>query len=142
MTAKESFHKKPTFIIFKIIFVFCAVYFFLMGTGLIFFPRYLIKGFSEFDTNPVIIGLLRGAGGSILPYSLLYILILRNPFNRLWALYIISLANVIAITLDLGSVILEEYKLSYAIIDIPIEVMSIIAVAIIWLKTKNHQNRE
>jgi len=142
MTAKESFHKEPTYIIFKIIFIICAFYFFLMGTGLIFFPRYLINGLSESDASPVIIGMLRGAGGSILPYSLLYILILRNPFNRLWALSIIFLANVIAITLDLGSVILEEYKLTYAMIDIPIEVMSIIAVVIIWMKTKNHQDIE
>jgi hypothetical protein len=43
----------------------------MMGTGLIFFPRFLIRGLSESDANPIIIGMLRGAGGSILPYSLL-----------------------------------------------------------------------
>ena len=105
-----------------------------MGVGLIFLPRFFIKGFSEVDINPIIIGMLRGAGGSILPYSLLYIMIALNPFNRLWALYIIFLANVIAIALDLVSLILGEYKLSYAMIDLPIEIVSIIGIAIICLK--------
>jgi hypothetical protein len=50
-----------------------------MGVGLIFLPRFFIKGFSEVDINPIIIGMLRGAGGSILPYSLLYIMIALNP---------------------------------------------------------------
>ena len=107
-----------------------------MGVGLIFLPRFLIQGFSEVDVNPIIIGMLRGAGGSILPYSLLYIMIALSPFRRLWALYIILLANVTAITLDLGSLILGEYKLSYAMIDIPIEILSIIGIVIIWLNQK------
>jgi hypothetical protein len=136
LTTLQTFTRKPTFKLFKIIFVICSIYFFMMGTGLIFFPRFLIRGLSESDANPIIIGMLRGAGGSILPYSLLYILILLNPFKRIWALYIILLANVIAVTLDLGSVILEEYKLSYAMIDLPIEIMSIIGVAIIWFKKR------
>jgi hypothetical protein len=136
MTTQESFSQKPTFEIFKIIFVICAIYFFLMGAGLIFFPRFLINGFSEVEVNPIIIEMLRGAGGSILPYCLLYIMIALNPFKRLWALYIIFLANVIAIALDLGSLLLGEYKLSYAMIDIPIEIMSIIGIVIILSKSK------
>ena len=134
MTTTKSFFSDTTFEIFKIIFIICAIYFFLMGVGLIFLPRFFIKGFSEVDINPIIIGMLRGAGGSILPYSLLYIMIALNPFNRLWALYIIFLANVIAIALDLVSLILGEYKLSYAMIDLPIEIVSIIGIAIICLK--------
>ena len=105
-----------------------------MGAGLIFLPHFLIKSFSEVGVNPIIIGMLRGAGGSILPYSLLYIMIALNPFKGLWALYVIFLANVIAVTLDIGSIILEEYKLSYALIDIPIEILSILGIVIIWLK--------
>lgn len=136
MTTKESFSPKMIFEIYKIIFFFCAIYFFLIGSGLIFLPRFLINGFSEVDVNPIIIGMLRGAGGSILPYSLLYIMIALNPFKRLWALYIIFLANVIAIALDLGSLLLGEYKLSYAMIDLPVEIMSIIGIVIIWSKTK------
>ena len=117
----------------KIIFVICAVYFFLMGIGLIFLPRYLVNGFSKVEVNPIIIGMLRGAGGSILPYSFLYIAISLEPFERSWALYIIFLANVIAISLDLGSLLLREYKLAYAMIDIPVEILSIIGIIIIWI---------
>ena len=121
---------------FKIIFYVCAVYFFVMGSSLIFLPGLLIRGFSNSEVNPIIIGMLRGAGGSIIPYSLLYILIILNPFNRKWALSFILLANVIAIFLDIGSFLLGEYKLSYAMIDLPIELMSIIGIIIIWIKIK------
>lgn len=117
----------------KIIFVICSVYFFLMGIGLIFLPQYLVNGFSKGDVNPIIIGMLRGAGGSILPYSFLYISIYLEPIQRSWALYVIFLANLIAISLDLGSFILGEYKLAYAMIDIPIEVLSIIGIVMIWI---------
>lgn len=136
MTIQESISQKPTFEISKIIFVICATYFFLMGAGLIFFPRFLIRSFSEADVNQIIIGMLRGAGGSILPYCLLYLMIALDPFKRLWALYIIFFANVIAIALDLGSLLLGEYKLSYAMIDIPIEIISIIGIVMIWSKSK------
>jgi hypothetical protein len=117
----------------KIIFIICAVYFFQMGIGLIFLPRYLVNGFSNVDVNPTIIGMLRGAGGSILPYSLLYISISLEPVKRSWALYVICLANIIAIALDLGSLLLGEYTLAYAMIDIPVELLSIIGIVMIWI---------
>jgi hypothetical protein len=134
MITKETFRSNMTFKMFKIIFFICAIYFLLMGAGLIFLPRFLIKGFSEVDVNPIIIGMLRGAGGSILPYSLLYILIYKDPFKRQWALLVILFANVTAITLDIVSLMLGEYKFSYAMYDIPVEVMSIIGLWIIWSK--------
>jgi hypothetical protein len=121
---------------FKIIFYFCAFYFFLMGSTLIFIPGFLIKGFSNIEVNPIIIGMLRGAGGSIIPYSLFYILIALNPFNRRWALSFILLANVTAIILDTVSLLLGEYKLSYTMIDLPVELASIIGLIIIWRKIK------
>ena len=136
MVEKEISSTKSIPKTFKIIFYFCAFYFFLMGSSLIFFPGFLIKGFSNTEVNPIIIGMLRGAGGSIIPYSLLYILITLNPFNRQWALGFILLANVIAIILDLGSLLLGEYKLSYAMIDLPVELTSIIGIIIIWIKIK------
>jgi hypothetical protein len=105
-----------------------------MGCGLIFFPHLLIKGFTDVEVNPIIIGMLRGAGGSILPYSLLYILIYKDPFKRLWALFVILFANVTSITLDIVSLMLGEYKFLYAMYDIPIEVMSILGLWIIWSK--------
>jgi hypothetical protein len=141
METKETFEQSLTYKLFRIIFGICAFYFFLMGTGLIFFPNFLISGFSESEVNPVIIGMIRGAGGSILPYSLLYILILKNPFKRLWALYIIFLANIIAVILDLGSVLMGEYKMAYALIDIPIEILSIFGIALIWFKSNANKNK-
>jgi len=104
-----------------------------LGTSLIFIPRFLLRSFSDVDVNSTIIGMLRGAGGSIIPYSLLYILIALNPYKRQWALYFILLANTIAILLDLGSVVLGEYKFSYAMIDLPFEIISIIVIIIIWI---------
>jgi hypothetical protein len=136
MVGKEISSTKTIPKAFKIIFYFCAFYFFLMGSTLIFLPGFLIKGFSNTEVNPIIIGMLRGAGGAIIPYSLLYILIALNPFNRQWALSFILLANVIAIILDFGSLLLGEYKLSYAMIDLPVELASIIGIIIIWIKIK------
>lgn len=131
MTAKESLVSETTIKIFRTIFFICAIYFFFMGIGLIFFPRNLIIGFSDIEVNPVIIGMLRGAGGSILPYTFLYITISIDPLKRLWALDVILLANIIAISLDLGSLLLREYKLSYVLIDIPVEMLSIMGIVII-----------
>jgi len=134
MRTNETFFYGLTFKLFRTIFILCAIYFFMMGCGLIFLPRLLIKGFTDVEVNPIIIGMLRGAGGSILPYSLLYILIYKDPFKRLWALLVILLANVTSITLDIVSLMLGEYKFSYAMYDIPIEVMSILGLWIIWSK--------
>ena len=80
-------NNNTSMVVFKIIFFICAIYFFTMGAALIFIPQLLIKGISGDYANPTIIGILRGAGGSIIPYSLLYILIALNPFKRMWALY-------------------------------------------------------
>lgn len=120
--------------VFKIIFYFCAFYFFLMGFSLIFLPGFITRGFSNNDINPTIIGMLRGAGGSIIPYSLLYIMIANKPYDRKWALYIILTANLIAICLDTTSIFFSEYKISNAMIDLPIELISILGIIIIWIK--------
>jgi len=111
-----------------------------MGFSLIFFPIFITKGFSNNDINPTIIGMLRGAGGSIIPYSLLYIMIANKPFDRKWALYIILAANVIAICLDTASILFSEYKISNAMIDLPIELISILGIIIIWIKIKSQAN--
>jgi hypothetical protein len=123
--------------VFRIIFYFCAFYFFLMGFSLIFFPVFITKGFSNNDINPTIIGMLRGAGGSIIPYSLLYIMIANKPFERKWALYIILTANVTAVCLDTASIISSEYEISNAMIDLPVELISIVGIIIIWIKIKS-----
>jgi len=121
----------------SIIFYICAGYFFLMGAGLIFIPHLLVRGFTEGEVNPIIIGMLRGAGGATIPYSLLYIMIALQPQNRLWGVYTIFAANVVAIILDLLSVFIGEYKWAYAMMDIPIELLSIVGIIIIWWNYKN-----
>lgn len=142
MTKKEIPRSATFQKTFKIIFYFCAFYFFLMGSALIFFPGFLIRGFSDANINPVVLGMLRGAGGAVLPYSILYILITHNPVNRQWALSLILLANVIAIILDIGSIVLGEYKLSYALLDMPVELISIIGIVIIWSNIKIYNRQK
>ncbi len=128
--------------IVKIIFSFCAIYFFLMGASLIFLPGLLVRGVVDVPVDPVIIGMLRGAGGSIIPYSLLYIFIALDPFKKSWALFVILVANICAIILDLGSVIMGEYNILNAMIDLPIELISVSGIILIlWTKkTKNTPN--
>lgn len=128
--------------IFRIIFYCCSIYFFIMGIGLALFPQFLVKGVAGVDVNPTIIGMLRGSGGAIIPYSLLYFLIAQNPISRKWGLSIIALANIVAIILDISSVLLDEYQLSYAMIDLPVEVLSLIGISIVWIKIrKENLNR-
>jgi hypothetical protein len=135
MTTNEIPISKTIPGIVKIIFSFCAFYFFLMGISLIFLPEFLIRGVVDAQINPRIIGMLRGAGGSIIPYSLLYIFIALDPFKKSWALFVILAANIIAILLDLVSVIIGEYNMLNAIIDLPVEIISIIGIILIfWIK--------
>ena len=141
MATTEIFITKTIPRIVKTIFIFCAFYFFLMGMSLIFIPEFLTKGVSDGNINPTIIGMLRGAGGSIIPYSLLYIFLALDPYKRLWALYVILVANLSAIILDLGSVIIGEYNILNAMIDLPIELISIIGIILVfWTKNKNTTN--
>jgi len=133
----NQFLSSPSLMLFRLIFYCCAIYFLLLGIGLVFFPYLLVKGTAGIDVNPTIIGMLRGAGGSLLPYSLLYFMIARKPFIRKWALNIIALANIVAIILDFSSVIMNEYQLSYAMIDVPFEVLSLGGILIIRTKTRS-----
>ncbi len=136
MTTNEIPFSKTIPRIVKIIFSFCAFYFFLMGISLIFLPEFLIRGVVDAPINPRIIGMLRGAGGSIIPYSLLYIFIALDPFKKSWALFVILAANIIAILLDLVSVIIGEYNMLNAIIDLPVEIISIMGIILIFWTNK------
>ena len=133
---KQHLGSKITIKIFRLIFYICAVFFLLMAAGMIFFPHFLLRGTLGNNANPVIIGMFRGAGGSIAPYSVLYYLAARRPFKLKWAFYIIALANVFAIILDLSSVFLGEYKFSNAMIDLPFEVLSLVGVTLFWTKIR------
>jgi hypothetical protein len=119
---------------FRIIFYFCAFYFFMMGVLLVFFPHFLVRNVAGGEISPVIIGMLRGAGGSIIPYSFLYIFITLKPLERRWAVYIIALANLIAIILDFTSVLIGEYKFSYAMMDVPVELLSLLTIALFYTR--------
>jgi len=136
MRTNELSSQKTIQLISKMIFIFCAFYFFIMGISLIFLPNIILKGFSHGDINQTIVGMLRGAGGAILPYSLLYIMFVLDPHNRQWVLYVILVANIIAIILDFVSFIISEYKFSNAMIDLPFEVLSIIGIVLFFLTIK------
>jgi len=112
-----------------------------MGASLIFLPELLLKGISDTPINPTIIGMLRGAGGAIIPYSLLYIFIALDPFQKLWAIYVVLFANISAILLDLGSVIIGEYNILNAMIDLPVETISVTGIILVfWTKNKKTTN--
>jgi hypothetical protein len=101
-----------------------------MGIMLAIFPQLLTKVAGE--QSDIILGILRGAGGSIIPYSLIYIFVALKPMERKLLAWIIVLANVIAIILDFTSVFLGEYLFIYALIDVPFELLSLIAIVILY----------
>lgn len=117
---------------FRVVCYICALYFLTMGLALMLFPAVIsrIAG----PQHPVIIGVLRGAGGSVIPYSLLYIFVARSPLKRRWAVTVIAVANMVAIALDILSVYLGEYRWSYAMLDVPVEVLSLLLMALLLAK--------
>jgi len=125
-----------SWIVFRIVFYFCAVYFLLMGAGMVLFPRILVKGVAGTEVSPAIIGMLRGSGGAVIPYALIYFLVAKDPRTRRWGLWVIATANVLAIILDTGSVLLDEYTMGYALIDLPVELLSLIAISVISIALK------
>ena len=118
----------------RVAFHFCSVYFLLMGALLIFAPEMATRTAGE--QNPLVTGMLRGAGGSIVPYSLLYIYVARKPRERLWGMYVIGLANVLAIILDLTSIYLAEYTPRHAMMDIPVEALSLVAILVFQVRAR------
>ncbi|MBC8185260.1 hypothetical protein H8E88_29555 [candidate division KSB1 bacterium] len=130
MNQSNNEFPKNIFFTYRIVLFFIAFYFFMMGIALILFPQVLTK--STGQQHAVILGMLRGAGGSILPYSLMYILIAVKPFACRWVAYIIAVANTLAIILDFTSVFFGEYKLSNAMIGVPFEFLSLAAIIIFY----------
>jgi hypothetical protein len=108
-----------------------------MGIGLIFIPGLITTGINGTPVNPAITGMLRGAGGSIIPYSLLYILIALDPFRKSWALYVIIFANISAILLDIASVVTREYSILNAMIDLPVELLSLAGIILVFRNKKS-----
>lgn len=118
--------------LFRILLYICAVYFFLMGVMLIFFPQVVTKIAGV--QHPLVLGILRGSGGSVIISAIFYVLIALKPYERRWAAYVIAFANLLAVALDLISVSLGEYNLSHAMIDIPIEAVSFLVIIVFYSK--------
>ena len=74
-------------------------------------------------------------GGNYSLFSSL-ILIALDPYKKSWALYVILVANVSAIILDLWSVLIGEYIILFAMIDLPVEMISTIGILLVF-RTKN-----
>ena len=82
--------------------------------------------------NPIILGILRGAGGSVIISLIWYILIAQKPFERRLIAFVIAFANVLALVMDLISVAIGEYSLSHAMIDIPVELLSFFTIVVFY----------
>lgn len=117
-------------VVFRIIFSVCAIYFFLMGILMMVFPELVTKNAGP--QQPMILGLLRGSGGMIIGSTLFYIFIAIKPFERRWAAFIAAFGNIVAISLDLVSVTLGEFQLNHAMIDIPIELLSLLTIVMFY----------
>lgn len=126
-----------TMILFRTVCYLCAFYFFFMGLSLILFPEFISRIAGPQD--PIILGMLRGAGGSIIPYALLYIFVASSAHNKRWAVIVIAVANFVAIILDFLSVYLGEYLMSYAMIDVPIEVLSLLVMVLFLVRSPYEQ---
>jgi|WetSurMetagenome_2_1015567.scaffolds.fasta_scaffold725206_1 hypothetical protein len=114
-------------VVYRYILAALATYFFLMGAFLIIFPQLLLEKLGQ-PVTPAVVGILRGAGGATIPYTLLYILLAAKPAKCHWAGYVILLANGLAIILDLNSLFLAEYTIMQSLIDLPVEIMSLVVI--------------
>jgi hypothetical protein len=121
---------KVFLLLFRSIFSICAIFFSLMGILMMVFPELVTKNAGV--QHPLILGMLRGTGGMIIGSTLFYIMVAIKPFERKWAAVIIAIGNILAILLDLVSVHLGEYQFSHAMIDIPIEMLSLLTILLFY----------
>jgi hypothetical protein len=121
---------KIFFLFFRSIFCVCTIFFFLMGLGMAAFPELITKNAGV--QHPLILGMLRGSGGMIIGTTLFYIMVAIKPIERKWAAGIIAFGNILAIAMDLISVYLGEYQLTHAMIDIPIEMLSLLTIVLFY----------
>jgi len=116
--------------VFRTVFALCAIYFLLMGILMMVFPEQVTKNAGV--QHPMILGIIRGIGGSILGSTVFYVLIALKPLERRWAAIVIACANVLAIALDFLSVHLGEYTLDHAMIDVPVEALSFLTIVVFY----------
>jgi len=121
---------KIALFLFRLIFSLCAIYFFLMGILMMVFPELATKNAGA--QHPMILGMIRGSGGMIIGSTLFYIFIAIKPFERRWAAFIAAFGNVLAIVLDVLSVSLGEYQTNHAMIDIPVESVSLLIIVLFY----------
>ena len=126
---------KSTFLVFRAIFFFLALFFFLMGLVLILFPQQMLTEIAG-KQDPHVLGMLRGAGGATIPYTIMYILVALKPLEFRWIANIIAIANILAIILDFASVIIEEYTLIQAMYDVPFEFLSLVTIIVFYSKAR------
>ena len=117
-------------VLFRTVFFLSAIYFFLMGMLLMLFPEVVTKNAGP--QHPMVLGILRGTGGSILGSTVFYILIALKPIERRWAAVVVALANILAIVLDFLSVHFGEYTINHAMIDVPVETVSFLTIVIFY----------
>jgi hypothetical protein len=115
---------------FQIVLFFLAFCFFAMGLTMVLFPQVLTRAAGE--PHAVILGMLRGAGGSIIPYSFMYVWVAVQPFEGRRFAFVIACANALAIILDFTSVLLKEYQVSHAMIDAPLELLSVLVIVVFY----------
>jgi hypothetical protein len=108
-----------------------------MGILMMVFPELVTRNAGV--QHPMISGILRGIGGSILGSTIFYILIAVKPLERRWAACVIAFANILAIVLDFISVHLGEYTLDHAMIDIPIETLSFFTIVVFYTANRNQK---
>ncbi len=126
-------------IMFRIICYLCGFYFFLMGLLLILFPQMAIKNSGV--NHPMISGILRGTGGAVIISTVWYIIIAKKPLENKIIAIVIACANLLAIILDFTSVVLGEYTWSHAMIDIPVELVSFLTLAIFYYAEHQLNNK-
>ena len=118
--------------VFRVVCWVCALYFLAMGLTLMLVPAFVCRIAGPQD--PIILGMLRGAGGSIIPYALLYLIVARSPLTRRWGVVVIGVANMVSIGLDSLSVHIGEYRLVHAMFDIPVEVLSLLLMVLLLVR--------
>ncbi|HTY21692.1 MAG TPA: hypothetical protein VMC85_01065 [Desulfomonilaceae bacterium] len=130
---------KLALLIFRTIFYLCAAYFFLMGIFMMVFPGLVTKNAGV--QHPMILGIVRGIGGSIIGSTIFYIAIALKPIERRWAALIIAFANILAIILDFASVYLGEYSMAHAMIDVPIETVSFLTIVAFYSASRDRNTQ-
>lgn len=122
-------HKKNRYLLFPlIILLLCAIYLTITGFMLIVAPEKLIPDeMNAEEVTGTVFPLMRTTGALILPLAILYIFVGLKHFTQKWALLVIIAANIFIISTRAFSWFSGEKLMTYAILDIPIQMISLAA---------------